>query len=348
MRPWYVTREEVMSATDIKSTARMNHQVDRACNSASRSVENITHRVFYPTQATRYFPWPNIWQPTPWVLWLEQDELISLTGVSSGEIPLDILTVNTEPINSGPPFTRLELNLGSSAGFSGGSTAQRNIAVTGLFGYQNDEEDLGCTLAADIGDADPLINVSDSAIIGVGDLIRMEDERMMVYGKVTSSTGVTLSADIANTNNVNGLSVSSIGDLSLGETITIDTERMEIIDIFGSVVSVKRAVDGTTIAAHTSGATIYAARTLQVERGALGTEAVAHTSGASVVRHVAPGPVRDFALAAAVSQVLQETSGYGRTVGSGENEREASGRGLAKKQRELYEQYGRKYRHLAV
>lgn len=56
--PCYATREEVKSALDIKQTARNNDQVDRAIDSASRAVEGLLHRVFYPTFDTRYVDWP--------------------------------------------------------------------------------------------------------------------------------------------------------------------------------------------------------------------------------------------------------------------------------------------------
>jgi hypothetical protein len=48
---------------------------------------------------------------------------------------------------------------------------------------------------------------------------------------------------------------------------------MLIDDIAGNTLIVKRGWDGTVLAAHTTGATIYAPRTLTVTRGALGTTA---------------------------------------------------------------------------
>src|SRR5690606_22447868 len=57
--PWYTTRETVKAALDYKETARNDAQVDRAIESASRAVEGLLHRRFYPETATRYFDWPN-------------------------------------------------------------------------------------------------------------------------------------------------------------------------------------------------------------------------------------------------------------------------------------------------
>jgi hypothetical protein len=52
--------------------------------------------------------------------------------------------------------------------------------------------------------------------------------------------------------------------------------------------------------------------------------------------------VRDLAIAEAVNQVLQETSGYSRTVGAGEMAMPASGIALADLWDEAETEYGRK------
>jgi tRNA U54 and U55 pseudouridine synthase Pus10 len=51
----YATREDVMTALAFNETARLNTVVDRACQSASRSLESLCHRVFYPTIDSRTF-----------------------------------------------------------------------------------------------------------------------------------------------------------------------------------------------------------------------------------------------------------------------------------------------------
>jgi hypothetical protein len=123
---------------------------------------------------------------------------------------------------------------------------------------------------------------------------------------------------------------------------------MLIEDIAGNNLTVRRAWDGSTIAAHSVGATVYAPRTLTVTRGALGTTAATHLTAASVYRWDAPGPVRQLCVAEALTDLLQGRSGYARTAGAGENEREATGRGLKDLRERVYVSHGRKARTRAA
>ncbi len=54
----YSTREDVKTALDIKESARVNAQIDRALAGARDSVETLCNRKFYPQAATRVFDWP--------------------------------------------------------------------------------------------------------------------------------------------------------------------------------------------------------------------------------------------------------------------------------------------------
>ena len=132
------------------------------------------------------------------------------------------------------------------------------------------------------------------------------------------------------------------------ETILVDAERMLVTDIAGVVATVKRAWDGTVLAAHTGALDVYAPRTLTVTRGAQGTTAATHDTAAPVSRLVVPPLVRDLAIAEAINRLLSEISGYARTVGSGENLRNASGAGLKLIRDDVVTRYGRKSRIRSV
>jgi hypothetical protein len=123
---------------------------------------------------------------------------------------------------------------------------------------------------------------------------------------------------------------------------------MRVDEIAGNALVVTRAWDGSTIAAHAVGASIYAPRTLTVVRGALGTTAATHSNGASVARCDPPGSVRQLCIAEALTDLLQGRSGYARTAGSGDNERETSGKGLADLRARVHTSHGRKARTRAV
>src|SRR4029077_13187574 len=115
-----------------------NDRVERACETAWSMVDSKLRRRFTPFQGTRYFDWPSIDYRTPWRLWLDRNTLISLDSVTSGGTTLTGLL--PEPVNDGPPYTRLETNRATNSAYVSGATPQRNIAVTGLFGHTDTAE----------------------------------------------------------------------------------------------------------------------------------------------------------------------------------------------------------------
>lgn len=349
MGVWYATREDVKSALDFAETARNDSQVDRALENASRSVESLTHRRFYPELTTRYFDWPNNQYAKAYRLWLEANELISATTFTSGGTTvssMDYFLRRSDDLNE-PPYTYVEIDLDSSAAFSSGGTHQRAIAILGLYGYKNETTPAG-SLAEALDASETGVDVSDSYLAGVGSVLVCESERMIVTGKtlltVTTMTGSSLTADKSNV--TVGVTLGSA--FHVGEIITIDSERMRIIDIAGNSLIVKRAWDGSVLATHTTGATIYAPRTLTVVRGALGTTAASHADTTALTKQVYPGPVVALTVAYALNELLQESSGYARVAGSGDNQREFTGRGIAALEEDCKRSVGRQARIGAI
>jgi hypothetical protein len=58
--------------------------------------------------------------------------------------------------------------------------------------------------------------------------------------------------------------------------------------------------------------------------------------------------IKQLCVAEALNSILQETSGYARVVGSGDNEREASGKGLRDIRDQALSTYGRMARTGAI
>lgn len=346
MGPWYATREAVKAALDVKETARSNRRVDAALEAASRLIEGRLNRIFYPWTGTRYFDWPSPHRSRSWRLWLDQHELISLTSLTAGGVAIDPGDVVLYP-TGGPPYNRIEVSLDSSAAFSSGGTHQHAVAITGTFGYRADEAAAG-TLAGAVDASAAVVVVSDSTAVGVGDVIRVGGERMLVTGRSMTGTGEFLAEDLTAQASATSVTVTDGSVFADDETILIDGERMLITDIADNVLTVKRAFDGSVLAAHSAGAEVHAPRALTVERGALGTAAAAHAGGAAVARHVPPGPVQALCVALALSQLLQEQAGYARTAGSGEAQREVSGRGVHALWRDAVVACGRRARVRAV
>lgn len=350
--PVYATRERVKRALDVKETARSNAQIDDAIETSSRTVEGILHRRFYPELATRSFDWPNSQYARPGRLWLDQHELISLTTLVAGGVTIasgDYVLYPTD----GPPYNRVEIDLSGSAAFSSGDTHQQAIDITGVYaGCRLDEAPAGA-LAEALDASETAVDVTDSAAIGVGDIIRVDSERMLVVGRQMLDTGQNLGANLTDKASGVTVSVSDGTGFAVDEVLLVDSERMLVVDIAGNSLTVKRAWDGSVLAAHSSGADIYALRTLTVTRGALGTTAATHTTSAAIARHLVPGPVRDATVALALAQLLGEQSGYARAsssarpsgaAGSSRSGTPATGRGVGDVLELAYTAYGRKAR----
>jgi hypothetical protein len=351
MGVWYATREDVKSALDFKETARTNAAVDRALEAASRAVEGLCHRRFYPETATRLWDWPNGQYARSWRLWLDANELISVTALSSAGVVIPSTAYHLEPNEYGPPYNRLELDIGTSSTFGGGATHQRNISISGLFGYRNDETALGVTTEAlDASETGVDVDAATSAAVGVGSLLRLDGERMSVTGRSMLDTGQTLGAGLTAQVSAVTVPVASGAGFAVDEVVLIDGERMLIIDIAGNNLIVKRSWDGTVLAAHATGAVLYAPRSLTVQRAVLGTIASTHTLGAPVVQWDPPGPVNQLTIAEALNTVLQEQAGWLRMAGGAGNTggKEATLAALTALREQVWNSHGRKARTRAV
>jgi hypothetical protein len=344
MGTWYTTREDVMSAQDIKATAYSGRDIDRAIEAGARDVEAVLHRKLYPWTGTRSFDYPQAPGVPSWRIWFGEFDLTTLTSITNG----DATTVTSGDVflqpQDGPPYDHIDLDRGSTAVYAAGDTNQRAVAIAGLWAYSNDEETAGTTAEA-LDLTETLIDGSALPTVGVGSVIRVDSERMTVTDKGWLTTAQTGSLTAAN--NAQTLAVADGTAFAVGETLLLDAERVKVVDIAGNNLIVRRAVDGTTLAAHTT-ATIYALRLLTVTRGALGTTAATHLTSATVYRWLPPGPAAELNLAYAVDHLLQRQSGYARTVGSGDNQAEAGGRGIREIEKRARMALGRQARTGAI
>lgn len=346
MSAWYCTREDVKRALDVKETALVNAQIDRAIEAASRAVESVLHRRFYPETTTRYFDFPERQSPRGWRLWLNQWDLISVTSLVSGGTTISSSDYFLAPANSGPPYTHVEIDLSSSSAFDVANTPQRNIAITGTWGYSNDYASAG-QLAEALDNSETGVDVSNGAVVGVGSILKCESELMIVTDRTWLTSGDTLQVALTASNADKTVTVTDGTVFNVGETLLIDSEKVLITDISGNDLTAVRAWDGSTLATHT-GSTPYVSRTLTVERGALGSTAAAHSSSTTLMVHQVPPLVRSFAIAEALNIFLQESAGYARVAGEGDTTNEFIGRGLDRIRKQAYARHGRKMRVRAI
>jgi hypothetical protein len=342
-RPWHCSREDVMVRGDIKLTARMVAQVDDAIEAATRDVERRLHRIFYPRIETHRFDWPSNQYGTSWRLWLDQHELISVTTLTSGGTVIAASDFFLYP-DSGPPYNRVEIDLDSTAAFGGGDTHQRAVEILGLYGYNDDSKTAGALAAAVSSTSTTTVDVTNSYAVGVGDLIKIDSERMIVTGKAMQDTTINTAGALTATASNQSLPVSDGSGFTVGEVLLLDSERIRIDDIASNTLTITRAWDGTTLAAHNTGIDVYAPRRLTVERNAAGTTAATHTISTAITKWAPPGPVKRLTVAEAQTTLAQESVAWARLIGTGENAREAGAKGLKDARDECYENYGRKGR----
>lgn len=342
---WYATREDVKEAGDFKQTARADRRIDRALDAATLSIHGLCQRRFYPELDTRLWDWPNGQYARPWRLWLDQNELISVTSVTSGGVLIPAGTVLLEPQRYGPPYNQLQLDISKTSGFTQSGTHQRQISITGLFGYRNDETPTGLAGSLDGTQTTITVDGDTSAALGVGSLIRLDDERLTVTGRRQLDTGQTLGADLTAQAAAVTVPVADASVFAEGETVLIDSERMLIVDIAGSSLTVRRGWDGSTLAGHTTGAHVWAPRTLTVRRAVLGTTAAAHTTGSTVQRWDPPALIRQLAIAEALVTAGLESSTYSKTArANGAAERPKDTSGIEGLRAQVYDALGRKSR----
>lgn len=346
MEAWYCTRADVKSALDSKETARNNAQVDRGISAGSRAVEggDLLNRRFYPELATRYFDWPNDDRSRTYRLWLGANELISVTTLTAGGTVLvegtDFILRNSSG-RSEPPYDHVELLLSASADFAGSAdTHQRAISILGLYGYRNDETALGLVNEA-LDASETGVDVTNSAGLGVGALARVDNERFFVTGHTYLDTTQDSQSAMSQSDADDILDVTDGTAFFVGEVVLVNSEKMLIVEIAGNNLIVKRAWDGSTLASHLTAQDVYAPRRLTVQRGVLGTTAATHSDQAPLYRFDYPSLVQQISVAEAISSIEQEKAGYARTSGSGDNQMEASGKGLADLRKRARARYGR-------
>jgi hypothetical protein len=338
-------------AASTKPSAASARALNAILASATESVNSLLVRPLglYPTVTTYTFDWPPEPRSRGYRLWLEERTLISLTAATSGGAALDVADLRPYPL-AGPPYHAIETNRGGNTIFGGGATPQGDISITGVWGYRNDETTPGVLTASvdAITDAIP-VDGEAAAEIGVGDLLRLGTERVIVESRSWSTTGETVAVGgLVAQNSARSVTVVDSSAFGAGETILIGEERMRVTDIVGSRLIVERAAYGSVLQAHTAGDTIYASRLLLVRRGALGTTAAAHLAGDDVVMWVPPPLARELCLAEALNTGQQRLAAYARVAGTGDAQREAVGRGLKDIRTDARRQLGRRSRVTAV
>lgn len=340
-QPCYVTREEVARALDVKAVSYKSGALDRQIIAATDSAESLCKRVFYVTQTTHSWDWPNFDYAVPWRLWLKKWELAGpATSIISGPylsnpVNIPISNVIFQPVNESPPYRWIELRRDLNSAFGNNTTPQNDIQITGPFGFWQRTAPAGQLSAAISSTSATTVQLSigSGAGAGVGDVLIVDSESMIVQDANYVSVDVTTSGLTTYPPSKSDVSVgvANGANYTAGETIMVDSEILFIQAVTGNILTVHRAWDGSVLATHNVGASIYARRLLTVLRGQLGTTAATHLINAAANIQMIPGLVKEYCLAVAVVGMIQEPGGYtlgmGSTSGRAPDVYGSSGRG---------------------
>lgn len=341
----YCTREDIQAAVDAQLATR-TAQIDRIIESESRNLEGLLNRTFAPILDTRTFDWPDRQFGTPYRIWLDANEMIRCDTLTSGGVVIPPANYNLEPNDYGPPYDSIEINLSTSSAFSVASTWQRSISAAGLFGHSDVEYPVGTT-ANVFNSTDDLVTIANGSRAGVGAVLTCESERVLTLDRLMADTGLKVAAT-STASTADNLLQTNGATIYAGETVLVDAEQMYVQVAAGNNLVVLRAQNGSTLATHAINATIYANRQYRVARGALGTTAAGHGIGTAWTAWQVPGDVHALAVAESLNSFAQETSGYARTIGSGDNVRNAGGQGLADARLKAQRSCGRQLRTRVV
>ena len=318
---WYTTREAVKLAVGIAGS-ELDALIDSYIESASADIERLLEgRHFIPVTATKNYRWPQ-YRGDPLVLRFPDQDLIAVTTLQAKAQDASPTTIAStdyflEPQDQGPPYSRIEIDLSSSAAFESGDTPQRSIAVTGRWGYREDTRAAGATAEA-LDSSETGVDVTDASLIGVGDTLLIDSEAMFVTAKAALTIGTTMNDTL--TADLDDVTVTLADGTAakVGEVLLFDSERMLVESITGNNLTVKRAHDGSVLAAHSTGITVYAFRTLTVVRGVNGTTAASHLTAATISKYAPPADVADYCRAYAIGHLKQGQSGWTGQISGGE------------------------------
>jgi hypothetical protein len=311
---YYASVQEMQGILDFNESAYNTNQIKSALAQATDTTDAFLHRTFFPTIETRLTDWYPEGPATPWRLWLTGSEIISVSSMSSGGVNIPPANLKLEPNGSGPPFDRIEVSIATSSVLQSGSTWQQAISITGTWGY-SDRADAVTTLGASVSTVGATtMQVTDSSKVGVGNLCLIDSEYVVITDRAFVTTSQTLLTPLAASVSDNSVSVTTGSAYGAGESILLDSEQMLVLAVVGNSLMVRRAYNGTALAAHT-GSTIFAPRLQTITRGASGSTPATHSSAATVKLQWIPPAAKALCIAEAGWLYESQASGWQTSEG---------------------------------
>lgn len=186
--------------------------------------------------------------------------------------------------------------------------------IAGHWGMYEATEALGVNITS-ASASDTTLTVLDGSMACGGMVMLVESEQILVLERgAASNSTATLSADCTDT--AEELTLSNGSLVKAGEIVRVGFEQMQVIEVQTNQVLVSRGYAGSRRASHTSGTAVYVYRTFSVRRGVNGTTAATHSSAAAYV-YRPPEDVNYLCRQIAALMIKKAQTGY---VGRGGND----------------------------
>ena len=237
--------------------------------------------------------------------------LLSVTSISNDGTALTGSDYLLEPDGrhwENGPYTMLTVDPDAS-NLSAWTDKDAKVVIAGTWGLFARLVSTGATVGSNQSDTAESLVVSDGGKVSPGMVLLIGSEQELVTGWGEPTANVTaLNGAISTGDQV--LTLDDGTTVKRGEIIRVDFEQMKVRDIRGNQVSVIRNWNGSGLASHLNDAQVDVYRTVSVERAVNGTTAAAHTSATAISRYVAPDDVQFLTRQIATLMLNKAKSGY--------------------------------------
>lgn len=223
-----------------------------------------------------------------------------------------ILTPNGRHWTNGPYSSLVIADDGSAGSWS---SEQEGVEIDGDWGLLDETVSTGLTVTFSDGSGTSL-SVGNGGLLSAGMVLLVESEQLVVEASgAATASGATLASWLEE--GTEEIAVSDGSLIQAGEVIKLDFEQARVLDVSGNLVLAERGWGGTKRATHSTGRAVHVYRSFAVRRGVNGTTAAAHSSK-DVYQYVAPADINYLCRQIAALMIKKKQTGYVGRAGNDE------------------------------
>lgn len=216
------------------------------------------------------------------------------------------------------PYTRISVDPDATA-LSAWACERDAVSIAGRWGKYEESIATGATVAntTEISASGTSLLVPDGSKVSPGMVLLIGTEQLLVEatGSPTDSTTNTNEEIDASEEQIDLLDGTRV---SVGEVIRVNFEQMKVLDVAGNTALVIRGWNGTQKVVHITNQDVFAYRTYTVKRAINGTTGAAHANGVAISRYIPPHDVLQLAIQLAALKLKIAETGYSGRAGSTE------------------------------